>query len=129
MIKATGIMSLNFGFSGKGNTSDPSVLMDVLKAGAAGFKLHEDWGMTPSAIDAALSFADDHDVAITIHTDMLNMSGFVADSIAAMKGHTIHTYRTEGAGGGHAPDIIKICSEDYVLPSSMNPTHPFTRIN
>ena len=127
MIKATDSMPLNFGFSGKGNTSDPSVLMDVLKAGAAGFKLHEDWGTTPSAIDAALSFAEDHDVAITIHTDTLNESGFVADSIAAMKGRTIHTYHTEGAGGGHAPDIIKICSEDYVLPSSTNPTRPFTR--
>lgn len=127
MIKATDDMPLNFGFSGKGNTSDPRVLEDVLKAGAAGFKLHEDWGTTPSAIDAALSFAEDHDVAITIHTDTLNESGFVDDSIAAMKGRTIHTYHTEGAGGGHAPDIIKICSEDYVLPSSTNPTRPFTR--
>jgi len=127
MIKATDDMPLNFGFSGKGNTSDARVLEDVLKAGAAGFKLHEDWGTTPSAIDAALSFAEDHDVAITIHTDTLNESGFVDDSIAAMKGRTIHTYHTEGAGGGHAPDIIKICSEDYVLPSSTNPTRPFTK--
>jgi urease len=127
MIKATDNMPLNFGFSGKGNTSDASVLEDVLKAGAAGFKLHEDWGTTPSAIDAALTFAEEHDVAITIHTDTLNESGFVDDSIAAMKGRTIHTYHTEGAGGGHAPDIIKICSEDYVLPSSTNPTRPFTK--
>eukprot|EP00545_Synedropsis_sp_CCMP1620_P004768 CAMPEP_0119004840 /NCGR_PEP_ID=MMETSP1176-20130426/1384_1 /TAXON_ID=265551 /ORGANISM="Synedropsis recta cf, Strain CCMP1620" /LENGTH=800 /DNA_ID=CAMNT_0006956593 /DNA_START=418 /DNA_END=2820 /DNA_ORIENTATION=+ len=127
MLQATDDYPLNFGFSGKGNSSDPSVLKDVLNSGAAGFKLHEDWGTTPSAIDAALSFAEEHDVAITIHTDTLNESGFVDDSIAAMKGRTIHTYHTEGAGGGHAPDIIKIVSEDYVLPSSTNPTRPFTR--
>ena len=126
MLKATDGLPLNFGFSGKGNTSDPSVLYDVLKAGAAGFKLHEDWGTTPSAIDSALTFADQHDVAITIHTDTLNESGYVADSIAAMKGRTIHTYHTEGAGGGHAPDIIKIVGEDFVLPSSTNPTRPYT---
>ena len=100
MLRATDDYPLNFGFSGKGNTSDPSVLLDVLKAGAAGFKLHEDWGTTPSAIEAALDFADEHDVAVTIHTDTLNESGFVDDSIAAMKGRTIHTYHTEGAGGG-----------------------------
>lgn len=127
MLKATDGYPLNFGFSGKGNTSDPAVLMDVLNSGAAGFKLHEDWGTTPSSIDSALSFAEEHDVAITIHTDTLNESGFVDDSIAAMKGRTIHTYHTEGAGGGHAPDIIKIVSEEYVLPSSTNPTRPFTR--
>ena len=126
MLKATDGLPLNFGFSGKGNTSDPTVLNSVLRAGAAGFKLHEDWGTTPSAIDAALSFADDNDVQITIHTDTLNESGFVDDSIAAMKGRTIHTYHTEGAGGGHAPDIIKIVSEEFVLPSSTNPTRPFT---
>lgn len=126
MLKATDEYPLNFGFSGKGNTSDPSVLYDVLKAGAAGFKLHEDWGTTPAAINAALDFAEDHDVAVTIHTDTLNESGFVDDSIAAMKGRTIHTYHTEGAGGGHAPDIIKIVQEDFVLPSSTNPTRPFT---
>lgn len=126
MLKATDGYPLNFGFSGKGNTSDPVVLENVLKAGAAGFKLHEDWGTTPSAINAALDFAEDHDVAITIHTDTLNESGFVNDSIAAMKGRTIHTYHTEGAGGGHAPDIIKIVQEDFVLPSSTNPTRPFT---
>ena len=101
------------------------MLENVLRAGAAGFKLHEDWGTTPAAIDAALTFADEHDVQITIHTDTLNESGFVDDSIAAMAGR-IHTYHTEGAGGGHAPDIIKICSEEFVLPSSTNPTRPFT---
>ena len=126
MLQATDGYALNFGFSGKGNTSDPTVLLDVLKAGASGFKLHEDWGTTPSAIGAALDFADEHDVAITIHTDTLNESGFVDDSIAAMKGRTIHTYHTEGAGGGHAPDIIKIVQESHVLPSSTNPTRPFT---
>jgi urease len=126
MLLATDQYPLNFGFSGKGNTSDPSVLLNVLKSGASGFKLHEDWGTTPSSIDAALSFADEHDVAVTIHTDTLNESGFVDDSIAAMKGRTIHTYHTEGAGGGHAPDIIKIVGEDHVLPSSTNPTRPFT---
>lgn len=126
MLKATDGYPLNFGFSGKGNTSDPKVLESVLRSGAAGFKCHEDWGTTPSAIDAALTFADEHDVAITIHTDTLNESGFVDDSIRAMKGRTIHTYHTEGAGGGHAPDIIKIVGEDHVLPSSTNPTRPFT---
>ena len=127
MLQATDNYPLNFGFSGKGNTSDASTLYDVLLSGAAGFKLHEDWGTTPSSIDAALKFAEEHDVAITIHTDTLNESGFVDDSIAAMKGRTIHTYHTEGAGGGHAPDIIKIVSEDFVLPSSTNPTRPFTK--
>jgi urease len=126
MLKATDKYPLNFGFSGKGNTSDTKALENVLKAGAAGFKLHEDWGTTPSSIDAALDFADEHDVAITIHSDTLNESGFVDDSIAAMKGRTIHTYHTEGAGGGHAPDIIKIVGENHVLPSSTNPTRPFT---
>jgi urease alpha subunit len=126
MLKATDGIPMNFGFSGKGNTSDASVLKDCLLAGAAGFKLHEDWGTTPSSIDACLGFADEHDVAVTIHTDTLNESGFVDDSIAAMKGRTIHTYHTEGAGGGHAPDIIKIVQEPYVIPSSTNPTRPFT---
>jgi urease len=126
MLKSTDAFPLNFGFSGKGNTSDPNVLTDVLRAGASGFKLHEDWGTTPSSISAALDFADEHDVAITIHTDTLNESGFVDDSIAAIGGRTIHTYHTEGAGGGHAPDIIKIVQELNVLPSSTNPTRPFT---
>jgi urease len=126
MLRAVDDIPLNFGFSGKANTSDPTVLLNVLNAGAAGFKLHEDWGTTPAAISAALDFADEHDVAITIHTDTLNESGYVDDSIAAMKGRTIHTYHTEGAGGGHAPDIIKMVQESHVLPSSTNPTRPFT---
>jgi urease len=126
MLQATDHLPLNFGFSGKGNTSDPSVLNDCLLAGACGFKLHEDWGTTPSAINACLDFAEENDIAVTIHTDTLNESGFVDDSIAAMKGRTIHTYHTEGAGGGHAPDIIKIVQEPYVLPSSTNPTRPYT---
>ena len=107
MLKATDGIPMNFGFSGKGNTSDASVLKECLLAGAAGFKLHEDWGTTPSSIDACLGFADEHDIAVTIHTDTLNESGFVDDSIAAMKGRTIHTYHTEGAGGGHAPRGLK----------------------
>mmetsp|Transcript_66682 Transcript_66682/g.124538 ORF Transcript_66682/g.124538 Transcript_66682/m.124538 type:complete len:868 (-) Transcript_66682:144-2747(-) len=128
MLKATDHMPLNFGFSGKGNTSDlgHGGLEEVMLAGAAGFKLHEDWGTTPAVIDAALSFADKNDLQITIHTDTLNESGYVDDSIAAIKGRTIHTYHTEGAGGGHAPDIIKICSFKNVIPSSTNPTRPFT---
>jgi len=126
MLKATDSYPLNFGFSGKGNTSDASDLYEVMEAGASGFKLHEDWGTTPSSIDACLSFADEHDVAITIHTDTLNESGFVDDSIGAFKDRTIHTYHTEGAGGGHAPDIIKVCSLPNVIPSSTNPTRPLT---
>ncbi|KAH8074688.1 urease [Aureococcus anophagefferens] len=116
MLKATDDLPLNFGFSGKGNTSDPGGLLE----------LHEDWGTTPAAIDACLTFADENDVAITIHTDTLNESGFVDDSLGAIKGRTIHTYHSEGAGGGHAPDIIKVCGEPNVLPSSTNPTRPFT---
>lgn len=126
MLQATDSMPMNFGFSSKGNTSDPSGMYECIEAGAAGFKLHEDWGTTPSSIDACLSFAEEHDVAVTIHTDTLNESGFVDDSIAAIKGRAIHTYHSEGAGGGHAPDIIKVCSEPNVLPSSTNPTRPFT---
>ena len=126
MLQSTDVFPMNFGFSSKGNTSHPSGMMEVLEAGAAGFKLHEDWGTTPSSIDACLSFAEDNDVAVTIHTDTLNESGFVDDSIAAIKGRTMHTYHSEGAGGGHAPDIIKVCSEPNVLPSSTNPTRPFT---
>ena len=126
MLQATDAFPMNFGFSSKGNTSDPSGMYDVLEAGCAGYKLHEDWGTTPSSIDACLSFAEEHDVAVTIHTDTLNESGFVDDSIAAIKGRAIHTYHSEGAGGGHAPDIIKVCSEPNVLPSSTNPTRPFT---
>jgi len=126
MLQATDAFPMNFGFSGKGNTSDPTGLAEVIKAGAAGLKLHEDWGTTPAVIDNALSFADENDIAITIHTDTINESGFVDDSIAAMKGRTIHTYHSEGAGGGHAPDIIKVCGLPNVLPSSTNPTRPFT---
>lgn len=128
MLRAVDELPLNFGFSGKGNTSDPNTsLTDVLRSGAAGFKLHEDWGTTPSAIDACLTFADEHDVQITIHTDTLNESGYVHDTLRAVKGRTIHAYHTEGAGGGHAPDIMKIVTEENVLPSSTNPTRPFTR--
>ena len=126
MLQATDAFPMNFGFSSKGNTSDPAGMYDVLEAGAAGYKLHEDWGTTPSAIDTCLTFAEEHDVAVTIHTDTLNESGFVDDSIAAIAGRSIHTYHSEGAGGGHAPDIIKVCSEPNVLPSSTNPTRPFT---
>ncbi|KAL7531224.1 hypothetical protein ACHAXR_003913, partial [Thalassiosira sp. AJA248-18] len=128
MLRATDDLPLNFGFSGKGNTSDPnSCLVDVLRCGAAGFKLHEDWGTTPMAIDACLTFADEHDVQVTIHTDTLNESGYVDDTLRAVGGRTIHAYHTEGAGGGHAPDIMKIVKEGNVLPSSTNPTRPFTR--
>jgi len=126
MLQATDAFPLNFGFSGKGNTSTPEGMIEVLEAGAAGFKLHEDWGTTPGSIDACLTFADEHDVAVTIHTDTLNESGYVDDSLGAMKGRTIHTYHSEGAGGGHAPDIIKVCGEPNVLPSSTNPTRPYT---
>jgi len=126
MLQATDSFPLNIGLSGKGNTSHPAGLMEVIEAGASGLKLHEDWGTTPAVIDNALSFADLHDIAITIHTDTINESGFVDDSIAAMKGRTIHTYHSEGAGGGHAPDIIKVCGLPNVIPSSTNPTRPFT---
>merc|ERR1719460_658079 len=126
MLQSTDAFPLNFGFSGKGNTSEPAGLMDITEAGACGLKLHEDWGTTPAVIDNALAFADANDIAITIHTDTINESGFVDDSIAAMKGRTIHTYHSEGAGGGHAPDIIKVCGLPNVIPSSTNPTRPFT---
>src|SRR5687767_2230466 len=126
MLKATDALPMNFGFLGKGNTSRPEGLGEQIAAGAIGLKLHEDWGTTPATIDACLSAADRFDVQVAIHTDTLNESGFVDDSIAAFKGRTIHTYHTEGAGGGHAPDIIKVCGEPNVLPSSTNPTRPFT---
>ncbi|HEX4796223.1 MAG TPA: urease subunit alpha [Humisphaera sp.] len=126
MLQATDDLPLNFGFTGKGNTSKPQGLADQILAGAIGLKLHEDWGTTPAAIDCCLSVAEDHDVQVTIHTDTLNESGFVEASIAAFKGRTIHTYHTEGAGGGHAPDIIRVCGEPNVLPSSTNPTRPYT---
>ena len=126
MIEATDALPLNFGFTGKGNDSGPRGLEDQIKAGAIGLKLHEDWGTTPSAIDSCLTVADQYDVQVTIHTDTLNESGFVEHTIAAFKGRTIHSYHTEGAGGGHAPDIIKVCGEPNVIPSSTNPTKPYT---
>jgi urease subunit alpha len=126
MLRAVDDLPLNFGFTGKGNTAQPAGLAEQIEAGAIGLKLHEDWGTTPAAIDCCLNVADNHDVQVTIHTDTLNESGFVEDSIAAFKGRTIHTYHSEGAGGGHAPDIIRICGEPNVLPSSTNPTRPYT---
>ena len=127
MYEAAEAFPLNFGFLGKGNASQPDVLREQIRAGALGLKLHEDWGTTPAAIDQCLAVADEFDVQVAIHTDTLNEAGFVEDTIAAFKGRTIHTYHTEGAGGGHAPDIIRVCAEPNVLPSSTNPTMPFTR--
>ena len=126
MLQATDDLPMNFGFLGKGNSSSPEGLHEQIRAGAIGLKLHEDWGSTPAAIDCCLSVADQYDVQVAIHTDTLNESGFVDDSIAAFKNRTIHTYHTEGAGGGHAPDIIRVCGEANVLPSSTNPTRPLT---
>ena len=126
MYQAVDSMPMNFGFLGKGNASLPIALEEQIKAGAMGLKLHEDWGTTPAAIDNCLSVAEKYDVQVAIHTDTLNESGFVEDTLAALKGRTIHTYHTEGAGGGHAPDIIKACGVDNVLPSSTNPTRPYT---
>ena len=126
MLQAVDNLPLNFGFTGKGNTALPAGLPEQILAGAIGLKLHEDWGTTPAAIDCCLRVGDDHDVQVTIHTDTLNESGFVEATIAAFKGRTIHTYHSEGAGGGHAPDIIRICGEPNVLPSSTNPTRPYT---
>jgi urease subunit alpha len=126
MIEATESLPMNVGFLGKGNASDPAALAEQVRAGAMGLKLHEDWGTTPATIDAALSVADEFDVQVAIHTDTLNESGFVEDTIAAFKGRTIHTYHSEGAGGGHAPDILRVCAEANVLPSSTNPTMPYT---
>jgi urease subunit alpha len=126
MLQAVDDLPLNFGFTGKGNTALPAGLPEQIKAGAIGLKLHEDWGTTPAAIDCCLGVADEHDIQVTIHTDTLNESSFVEGTIAAFKGRTIHTYHSEGAGGGHAPDIIRICGEPNVLPSSTNPTRPFT---
>ncbi|HUO33721.1 MAG TPA: urease subunit alpha [Candidatus Acidoferrum sp.] len=126
MLEAADAFPINLGFLGKGNSSFPAPLDEQIEAGAIGLKLHEDWGTTPAAIDCALSVAEKYDVQIAIHTDTLNEAGFVDDSIRAFKGRTIHTYHTEGAGGGHAPDIIKVCGEPNCLPSSTNPTMPFT---
>jgi urease subunit alpha len=126
MLEAADGLPLNLGFLGKGNASRPDPLREQIEAGAIGLKLHEDWGSTPAAIDCALGVAEEHDVQVAIHTDTLNEAGFVEDSIRAFKGRTIHTYHTEGAGGGHAPDIIRVCGEPNCLPSSTNPTMPFT---
>ncbi|MBZ4374473.1 urease subunit alpha [Corallococcus interemptor] len=126
MLEATDTLPLNIGLTGKGNTSLPEGLLEQVRAGAIGLKLHEDWGTTPAAIDTCLTLADAEDVQVTIHTDTLNESGYVDDSLAAFKGRTIHTYHSEGAGGGHAPDIIRVCGAPNVLPSSTNPTRPYT---
>src|SRR5690349_9999375 len=126
MLQAAEGLPINLGFLGKGNSSLPGPLEEQIKAGACGLKLHEDWGSTPAAIDCCLAVADDFDIQVAIHTDTLNESGFVEDTIAAIAGRTIHTYHTEGAGGGHAPDIIRIAALPHVLPSSTNPTRPYT---
>ncbi|MAC77180.1 MAG: urease subunit alpha [Rhodobacteraceae bacterium] len=126
MLQALDAFPMNFGLAGKGNASQPAALVEMVNAGACSLKLHEDWGTTPGAIDCCLSVADDTDVQVMIHTDTLNESGFVENTVAAIKGRTIHAFHTEGAGGGHAPDIIKVCGENNVLPSSTNPTRPFT---
>ncbi len=126
MLQSADAFPMNLAFAGKGNASLPAALEEQIKGGACALKLHEDWGTTPAAIDCCLSVADDMDVQVMIHTDTLNESGFVENTVAAMKGRTIHAFHTEGAGGGHAPDIIKICGEEHVLPSSTNPTRPFT---
>jgi urease subunit alpha len=126
MLQAAEAFPMNLGFFGKGNASQPKGLIEQIEAGACGLKLHEDWGTTPAAIDCALSVADDMDVQVAIHTDTLNESGFVENTVAAFKGRTIHAFHTEGAGGGHAPDIIKLCGELNVIPSSTNPTRPYT---
>nr|WP_290367945.1 urease subunit alpha [Cupriavidus taiwanensis] len=126
MLQAADAYPMNIGLLGKGNASQPGPILEQVQAGAIGLKLHEDWGTTPAAIDTCLSVADATDTQVAIHTDTLNEAGFVEATIAAFKGRTIHTYHTEGAGGGHAPDIIKVCGEANVLPSSTNPTRPYT---
>jgi urease subunit alpha len=127
MIEAADSFPMNLGFAGKGNAATPAGLVEQIDAGACALKLHEDWGTTPAAIDNCLSVADEHDIQVMIHTDTLNESGFVEDTIKAFKGRTIHAFHTEGAGGGHAPDIMRVASLPNVLPSSTNPTRPFTR--
>ena len=127
MIQAADAFPVNLGFAGKGNASRPASLIEMVEAGACALKLHEDWGTTPAAIDCCLTVADKYDIQVMIHTDTLNESGFVEDTIAAFKGRTIHAFHTEGAGGGHAPDIMKVAALKNVLPSSTNPTRPFTR--
>lgn len=126
MIQSFDAFPINLGLSGKGNTSRPAALVEMIEGGACALKLHEDWGTTPAAIDNCLAVADDHDIQVMIHTDTLNESGFVEDTVAAFKGRTIHAFHTEGAGGGHAPDIIKVCGLPNVIPSSTNPTRPYT---
>lgn len=126
MLQAADAFPMNIGFSGKGNSAQPEALEEQVEAGVIGLKLHEDWGTTPANINTCLSVADEYDVQVAIHTDTLNEAGFVEDTIAAFKNRVIHTYHTEGAGGGHAPDIIKVCGEANVLPSSTNPTRPYT---
>ncbi|HKC74059.1 MAG TPA: urease subunit alpha [Chloroflexota bacterium] len=126
LLQAADAYPVNLGFLGKGNSSRPDGLAAQIEAGAIGLKLHEDWGSTPAAIDCALRVADQYDVQVAIHTDTINEAGFVEDTIAAIAGRTIHTYHTEGAGGGHAPDILRVCALPYVLPSSTNPTRPYT---
>ncbi|WP_316863194.1 urease subunit alpha [uncultured Cohaesibacter sp.] len=126
MLQAMDGVPMNIGLAGKGNASLPAALEEMVSGGACALKLHEDWGTTPGAIDCCLSVADAMDVQVMIHTDTLNESGFVENTVAAMKGRTIHAFHTEGAGGGHAPDIIKVCGEEHVLPSSTNPTRPYT---
>lgn len=126
MLQATDNLPMNFGFTGKGNSAKPQGLTEQIDAGAVGLKLHEDWGTTPAAIDCCLEVAEKSDIQVTIHTDTLNESCAVEHSIAAFKGRTIHTYHSEGAGGGHAPDILRVCAEPNVIPSSTNPTRPFT---
>jgi urease subunit alpha len=127
MIEAADEFPMNLGFAGKGNASRPEALVEMVEAGACALKLHEDWGTTPAAIDCCLSVADDYDVQVMLHSDTLNESGFVEDTIKAFKGRTIHAFHTEGAGGGHAPDIIRVAELPNVLPSSTNPTRPFTK--
>jgi urease subunit alpha len=126
MLQAADALPMNIGFLGKGNASRPEALIEQIVAGCLGLKLHEDWGTTPAAIDCCLSVAEAYDVQVAIHTDTLNESGFVEDTLAAFKGRAIHSFHTEGAGGGHAPDIIKVCGVPHVLPSSTNPTRPYT---
>ncbi|TIX97072.1 MAG: urease subunit alpha, partial [Mesorhizobium sp.] len=126
MIQSFDAFPMNIGLSGKGNASLPAALEEMVLGGACSLKLHEDWGTTPAAIDCCLSVADDYDVQVMIHTDTLNESGFVENTVAAIKGRTIHAFHTEGAGGGHAPDIIKVCGLPNVIPSSTNPTRPYT---
>lgn len=126
MLAATDAFPINIGLTGKGNTAHPAGLAEQIRGGAVGLKLHEDWGTTPAAIDCCLSVAEDYDIQVTIHTDTLNESASVEHSLAAFKGRTIHTYHSEGAGGGHAPDIIRVCSVENVIPSSTNPTRPYT---